>query len=497
MPTIGETLAGRFRIDGSLGAGGMATVYRARDLRLDRDVAVKVLAQNLAGDPVLSERFDREARALAAISHPNVVTIYDVEPGDPASGREPFFVMELCEGGSLADRLLRAGGHLPPNELVPIVASIAGALDAVHSAGLVHRDVKPHNVLLASDRARLADLGLARPGDDTGWDALTTTGMAMGTLAYIAPERLAGEAATPAGDVWSLGAMTYQALTGRLPRGAATVTELAERRLAPSSPPSIANPELGTAFDQPLLAALDPDPSRRPGALAFGAALVTALGRWSRDVGSTVTGSRLGGREASPPTPRPPTPAVALDTDANTSVYPTYPTPGPAAASGGRRTRPGKRAGIAIIALALLEAILIVLVLMRALGLPGPALPGPSTSAGATSPSARLSPSPTVSPTPTATRDAFAEARARLGDVRAAIEAARGSGGLKGKDANELLSLADKVDEAIQARDADKAREAAGKLLEEVRKRIKDGDISGDRARDLLATAEALRDAIP
>jgi serine/threonine-protein kinase len=495
MPTIGETLAGRFRIDGSLGAGGMATVYRARDLRLDRDVAVKVLAQNLAGDPLLSERFDREARALAAISHPNVVTIYDVEPGDPASGREPFFVMELCEGGSLADRLLRAGGHLPPNELVPIIASIAGALDAVHSAGLVHRDVKPHNVLLASDRARLADLGLARPGDDAGWDALTTTGMAMGTLAYIAPERLAGEPATPAGDVWSLGAMTYQALTGRLPRGAATVTELAERRLAPSPPPSSANPELGTAFDEPVLASLDPDPSRRPRALAFGAALVTALGRWSRDVGSTVTGSRLAVRDTNRSTPPPPD--VAVDSDAHTSVYPTHPAPGPAAASGSRRTRPGKRAGIAIIALALLEAILIVLVLMRAIGLPGPALQTPSTAPEATSPSASPSRSPTASPTPTATRDAFAEARARLADVRTAIEAARGSGGLKGKDANELQDLADTVDEAIRARDEDKAREAAGKLVEEVRKDIKDGDVSGDRARDLLAAAEALRDAIP
>ncbi|HYU49155.1 MAG TPA: serine/threonine-protein kinase [Candidatus Limnocylindria bacterium] len=491
MPTIGETLAGRFRIDASLGAGGMATVFRARDLRLERDVAVKVLAPNLAGDKVLSERFDREARALAAISHPNVVTIYDVEPGDPASGREPFFVMELCEGGSLAERLLRAGGHLPPNEVVPIVASIASGLDAVHSAGLVHRDIKPHNVLLAADRARLGDLGLARPGDDAGWDALTTTGMAMGTLAYIAPERLAGEPATPAGDIWSLGAMTYQALTGRLPRAAASVTELAERRLAPSPPPSSVAPDLGTAFDATLLAALDPDPAGRPGPLALGAALVSALGRWSRERGAAMAARGSPSAHAAPPF-TPPQSEEPVDSDAATSIYRTPPRSAPPDGRGGTFA---DRAAIAVIAIGLVGAAVIVLALLTGLRSFNPGvLPPASPSA---SPSRPPSPSPTSSPSPTPTRDAFAAARARLADVRAAIDAARGSGGLKGKDANELLALANKVGEAIDDRDASEARDAAGKLVEQVRKDIKDGDIGGDRARDLLAAAEALRDAIP
>jgi hypothetical protein len=493
MPTIGETLAGRFRIDGSLGAGGMATVFRARDLRLDRDVAVKVLAPNLAGDAALSQRFDREARALAAISHPNVVTIYDVEPGDPASGREPFFVMELCEGGSLAERLLGAGGHLPPNDVVPILASIASGLDAVHAAGLVHRDIKPHNVLLSADRARLGDLGLARPGDDAGWDALTTTGMAMGTLAYIAPERLAGEPATSAADIWSLGAMTYQALTGRLPRAAASVAELAERRLAAPPPPSSVRPELGIAFDAPLGAALDPDPAGRPGALAFGAALVTALGRWSREHGPAAsTGSRSGADELFAPRPS----AAPVDPGAATS---SYRTPGEKDRSSRRGMRLGGRARFVILGLVLLEAALIVLLILRALGLPGSSVVGPSARATSpsVSPSVVRSPSPSRPATPTATVDAFAEARARLADVRAAIDGARGAGGLKNKDANDLLRIVSEVERAIQDRNADKAGEAAAKLVEEVRKDIEARRVVGAPAQRLLDAAEALRDAIP
>jgi serine/threonine protein kinase len=478
----------------------MATVVRARDLRLDRAVAVKVLAPNLAGDRVLSERFDREARALAAVSHPNVVTIYDVEPGDPATGREPFFVMELCERGSLAERLLRAGGHLSPDEVVPIVAAIASGLEAVHSAGLVHRDIKPHNVLLASDRARLGDLGLARPGDDTGWDALTTTGMAMGTLAYLAPERLAGEPATPAGDVWSLGAMTYQALTGRLPRAATTVTELAEQRLAQSPPPSSVKPDLGGAFDAPLLAALDPDPAGRPDALAFGATLVTALGRWSRDQGAAVAASRSASRsgESSPPPP----PFLPGDSDAVTS---TFRTPGPATASRGHGTRLADRAGLVILALALVASALLVLAFLRGLGLPGQALVPPSSSVATASPSPSRSPrpspspsaSPTPTPSPTPTSDPFATARARLTEVRAAIDGARGAGGLKNKDANDLFRLADQVEQAIQAKNADQASEAADKLLEEVRNDVEDGRVRGDPAQRLLNAAQALRNAIP
>src|SRR5688572_25770632 len=192
MPASGDLLAGRYRILAPLGAGGMATVYRANDERLSREVALKILLPNLASDPVVAERFEREARTLAAAAHPGVVSIFDVDAGDPKTGREPFFVMELCPGGSLADRLVD-GQRLTPDELIPTLVSVADGLADLHARGVVHRDVKPSNILFASDRAKLADFGLAR-SDDGALDDLTTPGTAVGTMAYLAPEVLAGDA---------------------------------------------------------------------------------------------------------------------------------------------------------------------------------------------------------------------------------------------------------------------------------------------------------------
>ena len=161
MPALGEMLAGRYRIERLLGTGGMAAVYQAHDARLDRDVAIKSLLPALASDQVVAERFDREARTLAVLNHPHVVAVYDVEAGSAEPGHEPFFVMELCEGGSLAGRLAAAGGRLSPDELVPIVVDIADGLTALHATGLAHRDIKPHNVLLSTGGAKLGDLGIA------------------------------------------------------------------------------------------------------------------------------------------------------------------------------------------------------------------------------------------------------------------------------------------------------------------------------------------------
>lgn len=154
VPIVGDIVADRYRIDAVLGFGGMASVFRATDLRLDRDVAIKVLAANLAADPAFAERFDREARTMAGFSHPSLVAVYDVEPGDRLTGREPLYVMEYCPEGSLADRLT-AGGSIPAEDLVPAIGAVAEGLEELHAAGFIHRDVKPHNILFAGGRAKL------------------------------------------------------------------------------------------------------------------------------------------------------------------------------------------------------------------------------------------------------------------------------------------------------------------------------------------------------
>jgi serine/threonine protein kinase len=219
MPAPGALLAGRYRIVAPLGSGGMATVHRGRDERLDRDVALKILLPNHAGDPVLASRFEREARSLAAAAHPGVVAVYDVDPGDPAAGVEPFFVMELCQGGSLAEKM--AGDRrLAPDDLIPIIISVTDGLAGLHSRGVVHRDVKPSNIMLTTDRAKLADFGLARSDDPAEASDLTAPGTAVGTMAYLPPDVLAGGPAGPPADIYALGVAAFAGLTGSMPRQA-------------------------------------------------------------------------------------------------------------------------------------------------------------------------------------------------------------------------------------------------------------------------------------
>src|SRR6185295_13683964 len=254
----------------------MATVYLATDLRLERQVAVKVLLPNLARDPSLAERFDREARILASVSHPNVAEIFDVERGDPAAGREPFYVMELFDGGSLASRI-DAAGPLEPGALVPIIVSVAAALGELHRRGLVHRDVKPANILFTGGRPKLADFGLAKSGDTVGLDTLTAPGTAIGTPAYMAPELVLGGAATAASDVYALAATTFHALTGRAPRLAESLTTLASTGADPMPRVSELRPRLSGSFDEVVGAGLAEGPAERPTLNAFTAGLVAAL----------------------------------------------------------------------------------------------------------------------------------------------------------------------------------------------------------------------------
>ncbi len=207
-PAIGSTLAG-YRLDALIARGGMGVVYRATHLALDRPVALKVIARHLADDEGFRNRFLRESRLAARLDHPNVVPVFDAREEDG----ELIVAMRLVEGGDLRKRI-RTDGPMPPEEALDLLGQVADALDAAHAAGIVHRDVKPHNILLEGDRAYLSDFGLAKALGDSG--VLSGTSI-VGTVEYMSPEQWRGEKVGPAADVYSLGCVLYEALTGVVP----------------------------------------------------------------------------------------------------------------------------------------------------------------------------------------------------------------------------------------------------------------------------------------
>jgi eukaryotic-like serine/threonine-protein kinase len=209
-PMLGRRLADRYRIDSLVARGGMARVYRARDDRLDRDVAVKVLAPPYSDNATFTERFLGEARAAASLSHPSLVHVYD----SGSDGAAHYIVMELLDRHRTLRDILSQRGSLPPAEVVRIGRELLAGLGVVHDRGLVHCDVKAANVMLGSGPAKLIDFGIAEPPHD-GLDSATS----LGTLQAMSPEQLHGETLTPASDLFSLATVLYEALTGR-PRGA-------------------------------------------------------------------------------------------------------------------------------------------------------------------------------------------------------------------------------------------------------------------------------------
>jgi eukaryotic-like serine/threonine-protein kinase len=214
-----QTSTKRYRRVRLLGHGGMATVELAHDTELDRPVAIKRLAENLAANEEYKQRFLREARLAGRLSHPNIVAVYDAG----AENGVPFIVMEYVEGETVGD-LLRRRGRLEPAEAVALALQACSGLEAAHQAGLVHRDIKPQNLLITPDGTlKIADFGIARSLDGT---QLTHAGTVLGTAGYLAPEQAAGEQATAVADVYAVGAVVYELLTGRPPYEADSLAEL-------------------------------------------------------------------------------------------------------------------------------------------------------------------------------------------------------------------------------------------------------------------------------
>ncbi len=256
---MAELFAGRYRLERRLGVGGMATVQLAFDTRLERNVAVKLLAEHLADDSSFVSRFRREALAAARLVHPNVVQVFDFGLDDET--HRNFIVMEYVDGQSCAE-ILRERGTLPAGEAVEILAQSCRGLAYAHRHGVVHRDVKPGNLMRSGDgMVKLADFGIAKAAEQSD---ITKVGSVLGTAAYLAPEQARGEPAGPASDMYALGVVAYQLLAGRLPYEANSLTDLA--RLQESGPPprlDEVTPDVSPALAATVARALHRDPAER------------------------------------------------------------------------------------------------------------------------------------------------------------------------------------------------------------------------------------------
>lgn len=272
-PLVGQVLDGRYRIDARIAVGGMATVYRALDTRLDRVLALKVMHPSLAADASFVERFIREAKSAARLDHPNVVGVFD----QGTDGSYVYLAMEYVSGCTLRD-VLRERGALPVRAALDILEPVLAALGAAHRAGFVHRDMKPENVLIGDDgRVKVADFGLVR-----AVDAVThTTGTVLGTVSYLAPEQIEEGTASPRVDVYACGVMLYEMLTGAKPHQGETPAQVLYRHVNEDvPPPSAAVPGLSAELDQLVAAATARTPEDRPAdAVALLARVREARGR--------------------------------------------------------------------------------------------------------------------------------------------------------------------------------------------------------------------------
>jgi tRNA A-37 threonylcarbamoyl transferase component Bud32 len=251
------TLSQRYRLQERIAGGGMGTVYAAVDERLDRRVAVKMLKEELVDDPHFVERFRREARAVAALLHANIASVFDYGEDE----LRPYIVMELVEGRDLA-RLLREEGTLAHRRAVAIGAQVCDALGHAHRGGLVHRDVKPANVIVGpADHVKVTDFGIARVAGDS---TLTAVGSVLGTAQYISPEQASDATVGPPSDVYSTGVMLYEMLTGALPFTGDSPVALAIRHLSDDVPaPSRTNPDIPSHLDDVVLRATAKRPEDR------------------------------------------------------------------------------------------------------------------------------------------------------------------------------------------------------------------------------------------
>jgi serine/threonine protein kinase len=374
----GTRLGGRYRVGAVLGRGGMAEVYDAIDERLGRSVAVKVLRPELAANPAIRRRFESEARAAARLSHPNVVAVYDT--GEDAG--TPYIVMERLPGETLADRM--AAGPVEVGWLRRVAGDVLAALAAAHAAGIIHRDIKPGNILTAPDGgAKVADFGIAKSVEADGTGAETATNMLVGTPAYLAPERIDGRPATFRSDLYAVGVVLYEALTGRKPFAGATPLAVAHAvRSGVVTPIADLRPDLDPTLAAVVNRAMAPAPERR---------FATAA-----EMRAALEGGDLTVVVAGPPQPPEPTLVAPLPVEP----------PMPVARSGA--VRPRRRRGVAWVVIGLLALALAAGLAAGAVagwGGGGPAPSAPSTTSTTPVPTTVTTVAPVTTTPPTTTAD--------------------------------------------------------------------------------------------
>src|SRR4051794_31606658 len=308
-----KILNDRYELEQKIGEGGMARVYRGRDLRLNRQVAIKVLHSHFASDANFLQRFHHEAQAAANLRHPNIVDVYDVGQ----DGDTHYIVMEYVAGSDLKALLMR-NGALPIEQAVYVGECVANGLEAAHRIGMVHRDIKPQNIIVGEQgQVKITDVGIAKSSPST---QLTQTGGAFGTADYISPEEARGQPATPRSDIYSLGVTLYETLTTRLPfSGDSSIAVAMQHVSADPPPPRMYNPRIPPQLESLVLRALSKEPDGRPTTARDFARQLSSY----RDVGDQAT-------VVGPAAPRPiqqPAPRPATPNPRPISIGPTSPRP--------------------------------------------------------------------------------------------------------------------------------------------------------------------------
>ena len=502
MPQTRAThvLVDRYELGPVLGQGGMARVHQGVDRQLDRRVAIKVLAPPFDRDDEFVERFRREARAAAGLSHPNIVAVFDSGSDDGTH----FIVTELVEGETLADRL--RDGPMPPADAVAVAVDIARALAAAHALGLIHRDIKPGNVMLLPDgRVKVVDFGIARAA---GSDTLTHTGVVLGSTAYLSPEQAGGQPVDERADLYSLGCVLYEMLTGRVPFRADTPIATMYRHVNEDAPPPSTIAPVQPELEDVVLRCLEKDPKRRFASAAEleAALLAVPLARG----GDTMRLENVGAAETQPVGPvdaaetQPVGPgdavaggaiaagaagAVAAD-DAETEPV------AAAAADGGglgsrriapshappRRIARGRRPWlIAALVVALLVALAGVLVAIT-----GDTLPTRAAARDAAREAAQNALPPETPPT---FANAWSGLIAAIGSAQAKENISDHAAEELGKDADELLG-------AYREGDSEKVGESLQHLDEHLAKAVEDGEISPAAANAVEAAIADLAAAL-